>query len=497
MKKLLTILILLTSNLSLQAQKAEVQKEIKIADLKAALELKSSIVASFNSQKFEHIYEMSNKYYRKNVEKEDMVDFFKSQLWPLGQITSSDLVDDLEEVRVFLLTFAKNDSKTKLLLTLGAVSPNEFFALDFRKVHPELGLQPINDNPLVNSIDSISDRAVKNYLKNPSTNCLSLGIIVDNVVSTYNYCRNTAKCTLPTDSTFYEIGSITKTFTGILLAQAVIDKKVKLTDDIRKYLPHGFKNLEYNGTPIILKDLATQTSGIPSVTSSVTEIDHINPWENFSANRLLEDLKGVKLSRVPGSSFEYSNTAIGLLGFILERVYSLRYDTLVSNYISKQAGMNETKVFLSNNESLRLIQGFDIDGNKVAPWQVKGIEGAGALRSTLRDVLKYLSFNLNNSDSSVALSQKVHWESEAESTKMGLCWQISESQFSSTKISHGGGTGGYRTYAAIYPDIDVGIVVLSNNGDLDPSTVAKEVYLRIVKLNKYQKNYNKSKAIRN
>src|SRR5690606_5515523 len=137
---------------------------------------------------------------------------------------------------------------------------------------------------------------------------------------------------LATANTFYGLGSIDKTFATTLLAQAVKEKRIKLNDDIRKYLPTGYSNLEYKGTPIRFVNLANHTSGLPNAIKKysaqiqdslrkLTLADQVNFYSLYSADGLLADLGSVKLDTVPGTIHRYNNNDIKVLILLIERIY--------------------------------------------------------------------------------------------------------------------------------------------------------------------------------
>jgi len=144
------------------------------------------------------------------------------------------------------------------------------------------------------------------------------------------------------ENTLFDIGSITKTFTTLLLADMVERGIVNLTDPIEKYLPASVKVPEFNGTKITLEDLATHTSGLPDWPSNIwlnNNVGDINP--NYNANQLYQALSNTKLTREPGSQVQYSSFGIGLLGHILSlKSGGIPYEQLVKDRILDVLGMN-------------------------------------------------------------------------------------------------------------------------------------------------------------
>ena len=190
------------------------------------------------------------------------------------------------------------------------------------------------DNKQNKKIDKIVHNAVQIFLSDSSRVGLSIGIYTSGKEFFFNYGSiEKEKQILPTSKTIYEIGSISKTFTGTLLAQAVKDKKVKIDDDIRIYIDGNYPNLEYNGQPIKLSHLVSHISGLPPFLPDNPKLfDNPNfdilPFtiskiqNNYTKTNFFIDLHNVKLDTIPGYNFHYSNSGAQLLKFILEKVYN-------------------------------------------------------------------------------------------------------------------------------------------------------------------------------
>ena len=148
----------------------------------------------------------------------------------------------------------------------------------------------------------------------------------------------------PNAQSLYEIASITKTFTGSLAARAVLDGKLELEADIRDYLPGDFPNLEYEGTPISVKNILTHQGGIPRMFPNQPNLfddpdfntlpDQINALQkDFSKEAFFEELAQVQLDTFPGINFAYSNAGANLMGYILEAVYQKDYADLLDEFL--------------------------------------------------------------------------------------------------------------------------------------------------------------------
>ncbi len=259
--------------------------------------------------------------------------------------------------------------------------------------------------------------------------------------------------------TVYEIGSITKLFTGILLAQAVEAGKVQLDDPIQNYLPEDIHAPTYKNKPIRLEDLATHRSGLPRDTAAES-LPQLYSW-----------LDTYKLRRRPGSQYVYSNAGYALLGDILARLSETDYATLEYGSISLPLGLKDTRETLTDEQTGRLAQGYTSSGSPAGYFPYSGaMSGAGYLRSTLNDLTRFLIANMDPNSTTlaepIALAQMVQAEGSDATTGIGLGWEIDRPGNSDERLSKGGETGGFTSYISFLRDGSSGFVLLANGMDV-------------------------------
>ncbi|MBC5809797.1 MAG: serine hydrolase, partial [Candidatus Eremiobacteraeota bacterium] len=197
--------------------------------------------------------------------------------------------------------------------------------------------------------------------------------------------------------TVFEIGSITKTFTATVLADMVRRGEVALDDPIEKYLPAGSTGPTFNGAHVTLLDLATQSSGLPRMPTNFAPANRDNPYVDYAQPQLYGFLGSYQLTRAPGSKYEYSNVGFGLLGQLLANRVKTTYEALVQARLLAILAMTSTGITLSPAMREHLAPGRDVDGNPAGNWDLGALAGAGAIRSSMRDMLKYLAANMNGS----------------------------------------------------------------------------------------------------
>ena len=279
----------------------------------------------------------------------------------------------------------------------------------------------------------------------------------------------------PNDSldgnTVFEIGSITKVFTSTLLADMVARGLVALDDPVSKFLPPNVRMPSRNGREITLVDLATQHSGLPRMPSNFSPGDPANPYADYTDSLMFDFLSHYELTRDPGASFEYSNLGVGLLGNALARRAGMPYEALLTQRILEPLGMRNTGIVLTSAMRTRLAQGHDAAGAAVKNWDLLALAGAGAIRSSANDLLRFAAAALGVADTPPAVAAAL---AEAEKPRrdlqgpgnqqIGLNW-FTAHQGPVEIVWHNGGTGGYRSFLGLDKAHQRAVVVLTNSGN--------------------------------
>lgn len=330
------------------------------------------------------------------------------------------------------------------------------------------------DNQLKTALDSLVDQSVLTFFKNTSRIGISVGIIKNGKVFIYNYgSTQKGKPQLPTGNTVYELASITKTFGSALLAKAVLEKKVNLNDDIRKYLKEDYPNLNYNGTPITLLNLVNLTSGLPNWMPDKDIFGKADPdsipyildsvHTTYSRKDFYRDLHQVKLQVLPGSVARHCNTAAQLIGYIMEDVYKSSYDNLLESYFVNPLKMENTSLIKRGKLPKQMAKGYDGKGRIMPVIDWEDLRVAASVASSSSDMVKYMTFQLNETNADVKLSHQPTF-GKIEEGAIALNWKVKIAN-GTRSISHTGGSLGFSNYIVLYPDRKSGIVLLSNEAD--------------------------------
>ncbi len=266
-------------------------------------------------------------------------------------------------------------------------------------------------------------------------------------------------------NTVFEIGSVTKTFTASLLADLVRRGEVSLDDPVTRYLPPEVK-LVPHGRAITLLDLATQSSGLPRLPANLHPANPDDPYVDYGPSELYQFLSGYTPSRDPGAQYEYSNVGVGLLGLALARHAGKSYEQLLEARILTPLGMADTRITSTAGMQRRLATGHNRDGDAVANWHFNALAGAGAIRSTLNDMLTFLAANLDSAKTPLGAALFATHASRLATTlpntTIGLAWHILHAHETDI-VWHNGETAGFHSFIGFDPARHVGVVILSNS----------------------------------
>jgi len=271
-----------------------------------------------------------------------------------------------------------------------------------------------------------------------------------------------------TDDSIYEIGSITKTFTGLVLAQMIEQHKARLDEPVRELLPASTV-AKPAGAEITLLDLVTHHSGLPSLPDS----SELEDPATFGVRDLYAYISRRGVAEPANAPFLYSNLGMALLGQALAERSETSYSKLVTDEIIAPLGLHDTATSLSATQQRRVIQGHTAQHQPTEPWGVNAFAAAGALRSTAADMLIYLEANLHpealpasatahpaGRTLAAALTSSHELRADAAGpVRVAFAWQYNSI---TGDFMHDGVTGGYSAFAFFNPRGDYAAVVLMN-----------------------------------
>lgn len=287
----------------------------------------------------------------------------------------------------------------------------------------------------------------------------------------------------PDGDTLFEIGSLTKTFTALLLAEQVESGHLRLDAPVSTLLP-GVRMPSRNGKAITLQDLATQHSGLPRLPTNLVPSGS-DPYAQYDGARLEAFLAGYRLQQDPGSAYAYSNLGFGLLGYALAARAHTGFGQLLEQRIFVPLAMRSSTAEPDDNPNNRLAKGHDESGKPAAAWHFDALAGAGAINSSGNDMLRYLEANMGRLPSplgaAIALTHTPRADTPQPGERIGLAWMV-RSAGDRAMIWHNGMTGGYASFMGFTADRQHGVVVMTNIAqsvdDLGMAVLLPEAQLR-------------------
>lgn len=326
-------------------------------------------------------------------------------------------------------------------------------------------------------IDSVVQRLVKPVLEKNKKLSFVVGVITKDGKKTCSFgtIRLDGKEQPPNERTIYEIGSITKVFTGTVLAILTLEKKVRLDDPVQPWLPADWKLPRRDERDISFLHLATHTSSLP-VQPPVLPMAALlsgtidDPYSKFDSKAVAQSLKSIQLAEPIGCKHSYSNLGVGLLGHALAKADGTdSYQSLVTKRIFRPLGMADSSIELSDEQKKRLASGHDKDGEAASGWSFATLEACGGIRSSLADMLRFMEAAMAKKEGPLggafAFGQQPWRELAGRRNEVGLCWMRSQPSEKSLRIWHNGGTGGYASFMGFRPKSGEGVVILCNSAD--------------------------------
>jgi CubicO group peptidase (beta-lactamase class C family) len=335
------------------------------------------------------------------------------------------------------------------------------------------------------SLEADIDEAVETLIEQPLLHSASIAVVYRGQESVRHRGDMVAGTQgPPTDATLYEIGSLSKTLAGTLMANAVLERKLGLDDDVRMYLQGNYPNLQYKGDPIRIRHLLSHTSGLPNMlperANKVLEDftnqrtpDELNAiYLRYGKADFFRDLHAVEIHEAPGNDYAYSSTGTELAAHILETVYKREYESLLQGFFRDSASMTGLAIKLNDADASRLAVGYHSD-NPVPttampqlPWGA-----SGNVKATVPQMVKFLEWQLADGPV-VRESHRTLVEFDSEFS-IGYFWNIvSGDRLKGVYYAHHGGVPRSQCYIYILPKYDLGIFVITNqSGDQTASAM--------------------------
>lgn len=275
---------------------------------------------------------------------------------------------------------------------------------------------------------------------------------------------------VPPEKLIFEIGSISKVFTGVLFAEAVHEGKVKPGTTVQEILGADFKFSDPRVGAITLKQLATHTSGLPRLPDNLDENAHPDdPYAAYDRAKLESYLRGAKLVGAGPYPMSYSNLGMGLLGELLSRAYGKPWAALITEKVSSPLGLKDTSVALDAEQKKRFLPAFAVR-RPVKPWDLNVLVAAGGLHSTAADLVRFGEAQAHPEKTPLKEALELALQPHTDSGDIGFGIMLSD--VDGQKVyEHQGATGGYHSALEVSPAQDVVRVILTNNAAIEPRAI--------------------------
>ena len=345
--------------------------------------------------------------------------------------------------------------------------------------------EKIKEEPFAN-LNKIVDQYAENTLKKGNINSLAIAIYRDGEVYQNYYGEIDHNLNNPpNDKTLFEVASISKIFLGSLTAKAVLEHKIKLNDDIRIYLqPDKYSNLEYENTPITIKNLLTHTLGfknktpkkLEEVNKKTNEFYYENRPFDYTISDLLEELKTVSLDKKPGTVYNYNAVGPELVAYILEKVYHKPYSVLLTDFF-KELDLKNTYLQDYDNHKKFLANSYGQDRKRAPLLKNPLLGGAYGIITTLPDLTKFLKFQLESKNPLIKESTQFLFKDDENDT--GYFWDLGIGKKEGFYYGKTGTSNGVQSGILVCPDSDYGLVIIMNNNSDEALNDWTSLYNRI------------------
>lgn len=271
---------------------------------------------------------------------------------------------------------------------------------------------------------------------------------------------------LVTENSIYQVGSVTKVFTGHLLANFISQKAISLDEPVADFFPESVRfpksQSELN---ITIKEIATHSAEFPRYPANLQRIDP-NPIRGYSIEEMYDGIEMVTIDTISGTRYNYSNFGYGILGVAIENRFDMDLSKLMDEYIFTPYSMNHTSLYLNDSIKKELAVPYlnNAPYRKTEPWAMGTLSGAGNLFSSVSDLNKFMIRMLEMNEVNRTQQRKYLYINETWSYGLG-CFIVDSKKYDTQVIYHGGDIDGYASSLNVYPEYNLGFVILTNLGE--------------------------------
>ena len=454
MKKFTLLIFILIVNLS-HGQTEKAKNQI-VAD---------NFMEMYNGANYQGIFSMFSEGMKEAVPQGETLSFLTGLKSQAGNITQREFIQyEKETYALYKTTF----ERAVLVLHISIDTNSKINGLLVKPFIPEVNSENTIDNLTLK--DSVitkkqSDILFENAKIFPNNTQIAIAIITNGETKYYGLKKKgDTISTIRNQKSYFEIGSISKVFTATLLANFVLEEKIKLEENINTYLQIPM----HNNVEIAFLNLANHTSGLPRLPSNMdlTKVNPENPYANYREKELIKYLTQDLVLSNKGD-YEYSNLGFGLLGYTLSKKANVTYEKLLRDMIFSKYDMQHSTTD-RNNLKGNLVKGLNREGKEVPNWDFSVLVGFGGIYSTAEDLSKFAMAQFDSRNKDLELTRQTSFTLN-DNMDIGLGWHILKSQSEGLWFWHNGGTGGYSSSMVIEENSKNGIIILSNVSAFNPN----------------------------
>lgn len=294
-----------------------------------------------------------------------------------------------------------------------------------------------------------------------------IGIIQGDSTYIYSYgSLSMAEDIIPRDNSIFELGGITKVYTASLVELLVEEGLMDYEKSLNEYLPSTIIN---DKSDITLLEAITHTGGFPRLPHGIgkREREANNPYAYYAKADLHEFYKNYYPIEEEETRYQYSHVTYALIETAIENVTGQRFEDVLQERLLTPMGLTDTTIKLSEEQKSRMSQGYNILGNKTRPWRFSSFKGSVGMKSTVKDMLTFLTVQMGEGNADLAASfadmhEPVHKTDLAKNNFISKAWHVIKKKNHSI-ILHAGSTSGHQAFAGFVKETNTGVVILSNS----------------------------------
>jgi CubicO group peptidase (beta-lactamase class C family) len=431
-------------------------------------EAQKTVIANFtkqyNDKKYETIYDSFSTEMQSALPIENTKQFFGGLQLQAGNIEKYTVAKHIDENYVeYKTTFERVVLSVKI-----SIDNNHLInGLLIEPYKEETKRKDIINQLSSGSLSAAQSEIIFNRAKVfPNKTQLSIAVIEDGQINFQGVLIDDNKMiSVHNQENIFEIGSITKVFTSTLLANLILEGKIKATDNINDYLDFSLNN----NTALTFIDLANHHSGLPSMPSNLdlSAGDQTNPYKDYDKQQLESFLKNdINIHTENQGTYQYSNLGTAILGYTLCEIAGKDYEEFLSDKIFDKYNMANSVAQYEYNKG-DIVKGLNEYGEEVSKWDLAAMAPAGSILSSTKDLSKFVlaQFDETNKDLQLTREKTIDGPNQMG---LGMAWHLIKTDQNNTLHWHNGGTGGYSSSMALDIQHNQAIIILSNVSAFSP-----------------------------